>query len=61
MSTPQMWSWKLSPFAGKARIALAVKQIEVELLEIDPAARQPGLRAVNTRCQMSCPMRSPKV
>jgi glutathione S-transferase len=47
MTPPKLWSWHLSPFAGKARIALAYKQVEVELLEIDPVNRQAGLRAVN--------------
>jgi glutathione S-transferase len=47
MSTPVMWSWHLSPFSGKARIALAFKQVEVQLLEINPAKRPAALRALN--------------
>jgi glutathione S-transferase len=47
MTTPRLWSWHLSPFAGKARIALAVKEIPVELIEINPANRPPRLRELN--------------
>jgi glutathione S-transferase len=47
MSTPRLWSWHLSPFAGKARIAFAEKGVEVDLVEIDPRARPPRLRALN--------------
>jgi glutathione S-transferase len=47
MSTPRLWSWHLSPFAGKARIAFAEKGVEVELLEIDPRKRPARLRALN--------------
>ena len=46
-SPPKLWSWQLSPFAGKARIALAVKGIDVELLEIDPIKRPARLRELN--------------
>jgi glutathione S-transferase len=45
--TPRLWSWQLSPFAGKVRVALAVKGVEVELLEINPADRPPRLRELN--------------
>jgi glutathione S-transferase len=47
MSPPRLWSWHLSPFAGKARIAFAEKGVPVELLEVDPRARPPRLRALN--------------
>jgi glutathione S-transferase len=47
MSTPRLWSWHVSPFAGKARIAFAEKGMEVELLEIDPRKRPARLRALN--------------
>jgi glutathione S-transferase len=42
-----MWSWQLSPFAGKARIAFAEKGVQVELLEIDPRNRPARLRELN--------------
>ncbi len=45
--TPRMWSWKLSPFAGKARVAFAFKGAEVDLLEIHPINRPPRLRELN--------------
>ena len=44
---PRLWSWTLSPFAGKVRIAFAEKQVAVELLEIDPRRRPARLRALN--------------
>jgi glutathione S-transferase len=44
---PRLWSWQLSPFAAKARIACAEKGIDVELLEIDPVTRPPRLRELN--------------
>ena len=47
MSTPRLWSWVLSPFATKARIALNVKQIPVELIEIHPVKRPARLRELN--------------
>lgn len=47
MSTPRLWSWHVSPFAGKARIAFAEKGVEVELLEIDPRKRPARLRMLN--------------
>ncbi|HEY5318635.1 MAG TPA: glutathione S-transferase family protein [Solirubrobacteraceae bacterium] len=47
MGTPRLWSWQLSPFAGKARIAFAEKGVGVELLEIDPRKRPARLRALN--------------
>ncbi|HET9073605.1 MAG TPA: glutathione S-transferase family protein [Solirubrobacteraceae bacterium] len=47
MNRPRLWSWELSPFAAKARIALSVKEIEVELIEIDPRHRPARLRALN--------------
>ncbi|MHB8691604.1 MAG: glutathione S-transferase family protein [Solirubrobacteraceae bacterium] len=47
MTTPRLWSWHMSPFSGKARIALAVKQIRVDLIEIHPVKRPPRLRELN--------------
>ena len=47
MTPPRLWSWQLSPFAGKARIAFAEKGVEVELLEIDPRNRPARLRELN--------------
>ena len=47
MPAPRLWSWNLSPFAGKARIALAETGVEVELIEIDPRSRPPRLRELN--------------
>ncbi|HWF49182.1 MAG TPA: glutathione S-transferase family protein [Solirubrobacteraceae bacterium] len=47
MSTPRLWSWHLSPFAGKARVAFAEKGVEVDLIEIDPRERPPRLRELN--------------
>jgi glutathione S-transferase len=47
MPTPRLWSWQLSPFAGKARIAFAEKGVEVELLEIHPRKRPARLRELN--------------
>ena len=31
MAIPRLWSWRMSPFAGKARIAFAEKGVAVEL------------------------------
>jgi glutathione S-transferase len=47
MSPPRLWSWSLSPFAGKARVVAAEKGIELELIEIDPRRRPPRLRELN--------------
>ena len=47
MPIPRLWSWHLSPFAGKARIAFAEKGVDVELLEIDPRKRPARLRELN--------------
>jgi glutathione S-transferase len=47
MAELRLWSWRMSPFAGKARIAFAEKGVEVELLEIDPRNRPPRLRELN--------------
>lgn len=47
MSPPRLWSWHLSPFAGKVRIAFAEKGVPVELLEIDPRRRPARLRSLN--------------
>ncbi len=45
--TPRLWSWSLSPFAGKARVALVRKEVEVELIEVHPVNRPPQLRRMN--------------
>lgn len=47
MAAPRLWSWRMSPFAGKARIAFAEKGVEVELVEIDPRNRPARLRELN--------------
>lgn len=45
--TPRMWSWQLSPFAAKARIAFAYKGVDVDLLEIHPIQRPARLKELN--------------
>jgi maleylpyruvate isomerase len=47
MAAPRLWSWHLSPFAGRVRIAAAVKGVELDLIEIDPVNRPPRLRELN--------------
>lgn len=47
MAEPCLWSWHLSPFAGKVRIVLAIAGIDVDLIEIDPVNRPPRLRELN--------------
>jgi len=47
MSSPRLWSWNLSPFAGKVRVAFAEKGVAVDLLEIHPVKRPPRLRELN--------------
>ena len=47
MSSLRLWSWQLSPFAGKVRVAFAEKGVEVDLIEIDPRERPPRLRELN--------------
>jgi glutathione S-transferase len=47
MSSPRLWSWNLSPFAGKVRVAAAEKGVEFDLLEIHPVRRPPRLRELN--------------
>jgi glutathione S-transferase len=47
MTTPRLWSWNLSPFAGRVRVAAAVKGVELDLIEIDPMKRPPRLRELN--------------
>jgi glutathione S-transferase len=44
---PRLWSFRASPFAGKARAAFAEKGVDVELVEIHPARRPPRLRELN--------------
>ena len=38
-TTPRLWTFKQSPFAGKVRAAFAEKGVEVELAEIHPVKR----------------------
>lgn len=47
MAAPRLWSWHLSPFAGRVRIAAAVTGTELDLIEIDPEQRPPRLRELN--------------
>lgn len=47
MPTPRLWSWNLSPFAGKVRVAFAEKDVAIELVEIDPRKRPAKLRELN--------------
>ncbi|HLI58275.1 MAG TPA: glutathione S-transferase family protein, partial [Solirubrobacteraceae bacterium] len=47
MAAPRLWSWHLSPFAGRVRIAAAVTGVELDLIEIDPVQRPPRLRELN--------------
>jgi glutathione S-transferase len=47
MAAPRLWSWSLSPFAGKVRVAFAEKGVDLELLEIHPVRRPPRLRELN--------------
>lgn len=47
MLSTRLWSWHLSPFAGKVRVAFAEKSVGVELLEIDPIKRPARLRELN--------------
>jgi glutathione S-transferase len=47
MAAPRLWSWHLSPFAGRVRVAAAVKGVELDLIEIDPVNRPPRLRELN--------------
>jgi glutathione S-transferase len=43
----RLWSWHLSPFAGKVRVVLAEKGMQPELVEIHPVKRPPRLRELN--------------
>ena len=45
--TLKLWSFHTSPFAGKVRVALAEKDVPVELIEIHPARRPARLRELN--------------
>jgi len=47
MSTLRLWSWHLSPFSAKVRVAFAEKGIPLELVEVDPANRPARLRELN--------------
>jgi glutathione S-transferase len=43
----RLWTFRTSPFAGKARAAFAEKGVEVELVEIHPGKRPGRLRELN--------------
>ena len=43
----RLWTFRTSPFSGKARAAFAEKGAEVELVEIDPGDRPARLRELN--------------
>ena len=43
----RLWSWDLSPFAGKVRVALAEKGVELDLVEVHPVKRPPRLKELN--------------
>jgi glutathione S-transferase len=47
MPTPRLWTFRVSPYAGKARAAFAEKGVEVELVEIHPVKRPERLRELN--------------
>lgn len=47
MAELRLWSWNLSPFAGKVRVAFAEKGVGLDLLEIDPRQRPARLRELN--------------
>ena len=47
MPAPRLWSWNVSPFAGKVRVAAAEKGVELDLLEVHPVKRPPRLRELN--------------
>ena len=47
MAFPRLWSWHLSPFAGKVRIAGGARGIEFDLIEVDPTDRPPRLQELN--------------
>lgn len=44
---PRLWTFRTSPFSGKARAAFAEKGVPVELVEIHPVHRPPQLRELN--------------
>jgi glutathione S-transferase len=43
----RLWTFRTSPFAGKARAAFAEKGVPLELVEIHPVRRPPRLRELN--------------
>jgi len=43
----RLWTFRLSPFAGKVRAAFAEKGVEVELVEIHPGRRPARLKELN--------------
>lgn len=45
--TPRLWTFRLSPFAGKVRVAAAEKGVELELVEIHAGNRPPRLAELN--------------
>ena len=46
-STPRLWTFRASPFAGKVRAAFAEKGVPVELVEIHPVKRPPRLKELS--------------
>jgi len=46
-TTPRLWTFRSSPFAGKARAAFAEKGVAVELVEIHPTKRPARLKELN--------------
>jgi glutathione S-transferase len=45
--TPRLWSFRLSPYSGKVRVAAAEKGVELELVEIHAGRRPPRLKELN--------------
>jgi glutathione S-transferase len=43
----RLWSFAVSPFAGRVRVAFAEKAVAYDLLEVHPAKRPPRLRELN--------------
>jgi len=44
---PRLWSFRTSPFAGKARAAFSEKGVEFELVDVDPRDRPARLKELN--------------
>lgn len=47
MTTPRLWSFRTSPYSGKARAAFAEKGVALELVEIHPTRRPPRLKELS--------------